>query len=59
MSIETCLECEGSGEVLCTTCGGEGHDAGEDCPDCDGEGAVMCTECDGTGEVDDGEEDED
>jgi hypothetical protein len=40
------------------TCGGDGHEAGEDCPDCDGEGAVTCTECDGTGEIED-EDDED
>lgn len=56
--MHICTECEGAGEVLCVTCGGDGHEAGEDCPDCDGDGAVACDVCDGTGEIED-DEDED
>lgn len=62
-----CLDCEGSGQVICPDCGGEGFvlceecegegceqcgDAGEvDCPGCDGTGMVACETCNGTGTI--------
>lgn len=54
-----CSECEGSGQVDCEDCGGDGAtDEGDDCPSCEGERTTECGDCAGTGEASDGAKDE-
>lgn len=57
--MHTCDDCQGSGEVLCQSCGGSGLGDGDDgtCEDCDGNGAVTCDTCEGTGEIADEDDD--
>ena len=58
--MQTCPECEGSGELLCTACGGSGYDEDDDpCADCEGNGSIECDTCEGTGEIADDADDED
>lgn len=42
-----CLECEDTGEVICTKCEGDGrcHVCDEECSVCCGSGTVFCPEC--------------
>ena len=50
----TCKVCGGSGQKICTRCGGYGtFNSGEICPICQGSGKVECNVCNGTGKVDD------
>lgn len=47
--METCHECDGSGNDYCGECDGRGD---VDCSNCDGNGVEECRNCDGSGEVD-------
>lgn len=56
---EDCDACDGTGDVECTGCGGDGSlEDGEDCPDCLGSGTEDCGDCSGTGEVESDEPDD-
>ena len=46
-----CPTCAGSGDVVCSFCGGQGKVAGEwrQCPVCGGAGRLRCPTCDGEG----------
>ena len=59
-----CLNCRGSGKVVCSFCDGTGyinavsmaifnHPSAElqVCNHCDGTGEIKCSICDGTGEI--------
>lgn len=48
--MESCHECDGSGNEYCSTCDGSGD---VNCDRCDGNGTEECENCDGSGEVDD------
>lgn len=48
--METCHECDGSGNDYCSNCDGSGE---VNCDRCDGNGTEECGNCDGSGEVDD------
>lgn len=48
--MESCHECDGSGNEYCSTCDGSGN---VNCDRCDGNGTEECGNCDGSGEVDD------
>lgn len=48
----TCTNCNGSGDVECYNCDGEGvmaEDASYECPLCAGSGETRCADCQGTG----------
>lgn len=45
----TCTNCEGTGDVECLACDGEGVAEGVECALCAGTGLVRCAECQGTG----------
>ena len=52
-----CLDCEGTGRVPCTGCGGSGmqklvwNDEETACPTCEGKATVTCTDCEGKGRI--------
>jgi hypothetical protein len=56
---ETCVNCDGDGEVQCEECGGTGmldDEGGDDsleitCHECSGSGYHPCDECGGTGDA--------
>lgn len=50
VEVEDCDECDGTGHVDCSTCGGDGQgEPNEPCDGCNGDGQVDCETCDGTG----------
>lgn len=49
-----CRECDGDGEISCTSCEHgiiECDCRDEDCDECEGEGTTECEDCDGDGEI--------
>ena len=54
-----CRKCNGSGDMFCPSCGGDGYDYyGGQCSRCYGMGTVTCSDCGGSGytEYEDNEE---
>lgn len=52
-AVEECDECEGTGQVPCGRCGGDGtcRHCEAECGTCDGDGDVACKHCRGAGEL--------
>ena len=57
---KTCRRCNGSGEIDCSACGGEGYSwSGGQGPYCGGLGWETCPDCNGDGHIEEYQGDHD